>query len=74
MLDVPLKKEIKSIYLSIYLSISVYLLQSALRGVMAKVMDCGLDMSEFEPRSRKYIHFRTNTPVKVSTPLSPPQL
>ena len=28
---------------------------------MAKVLDCGLDVSEFELQSQYYVHFRTNT-------------
>ena len=31
------------------------------RGVMVKVMDCGIVVSEFELQSRYYVHFRTNT-------------
>ena len=31
------------------------------RGVMVKVMDCGIVVSEFELQSRYYVYFRTNT-------------
>ena len=30
-------------------------------GVMAKVLDCSLEVSEFELQSRYYVHFRINT-------------
>ena len=30
------------------------------RGVMVKVMDCGIVVGEFELQSRYYVHFRTN--------------
>ena len=28
---------------------------------MAKVLDCSLEVSEFELQSRNYVHFQTNT-------------
>ena len=28
---------------------------------MVKALDCGIVVTEFEPQSRYYIHFRTNT-------------
>ncbi len=28
---------------------------------MVKAMDCGIVVSEFEPQSHYYVHFRTNT-------------
>ena len=31
------------------------------RGVMVKVMDCGIVVSEFVLQSRYYVHFRANT-------------
>ena len=41
------------------------------RGVMVKVMDCEIVVSEFELQSRYYIHFRTNTLRKgMNPPLS----
>ena len=30
-------------------------------GIMGKVLDCSLEVSEFELQQRYYIHFRTNT-------------
>ena len=30
-------------------------------GVMAKVLGFRLEVSEYEPQSRYYVHFRTNT-------------
>ena len=30
-------------------------------GVMVKVLDSGIVISEFEPQSRYYVHFRTNS-------------
>ena len=38
-----------------------YLYLFSFRGVMVKVLDCGLELNEFAPQSRKYIHFQTNT-------------
>ena len=35
--------------------------QKRLRGVMAKVLDCNLKVSEFELQACYYVHFRTNT-------------
>ena len=30
------------------------------RGIMAKVLDCGLEVSGFQLQSSYYVHFRTN--------------
>ena len=38
-------------------------------GEMAKVLDCGLEVSEFELQSCYYVHFRTNTFEKAMNPL-----
>ena len=38
-------------------------------GVMAKVLDYGIIVSEFELQSCDYIHFRTNTLGKGMNPL-----
>ena len=63
-------------YLSIYLSIlvcsylSIYL-WGRIRGVMANLLYCDIAVSEFEFRSRYYIHFRLVPLRKVWTPLSP---
>ena len=35
------------------------------RGVMVKVMDCEIVVSEFKLQSRYYVHFRANTLGKV---------
>ena len=35
-------------------------------------MDCGLVVSEFEPQSRYYVHFQTNTHGKKYKPPYPP--
>ena len=42
------------------------------RGVMVKVMDCGIVISEFVLQSRFYVHFRANTLGKGMKPLIPP--
>ena len=64
---------IKSVYLSIYLSISEYICiyvnislflsiyRGYPRGVIAKAMDCGIVVHEFVLQSRYYVHFRANT-------------
>ena len=44
------------------------------RGVMVKVMDCGIVVSEFVLQSRYYIHFRTNTLGKRMNPLILPAM
>ena len=42
------------------------------RCVMGKVLNCGLEVSEFERQTCCYVHFRTNTPLgKAWTHLSP---
>ena len=35
------------------------------RGVMVKVLDCGIVVSRFELQSRVYVHFRTNSTTTV---------
>ena len=40
-------------------------------GAGAKVLYCNLEVSEFELLSFYLAHFRTNTPKKGMTPLSP---
>ena len=42
------------------------------RGVMVKVMDCGIVVSEFVLQSRYYVHFRANTLGKGMNPPYPP--
>ena len=37
------------------------LLRGGPRGVMVKVLDCGIVLSEFELQSRYYVYFQTNT-------------
>ena len=38
------------------------------RGVMVKVMDCGVVISEFEFLARNYVHFQSNTHGKGTNP------
>ena len=38
---------------------------SSPRGIMAKELDCGFEVSEFELQSCYYVHFRTNTLGKI---------
>ena len=45
----------------------VYL--ESLHCVTAKVLDCGLEVSEFELQSCCYVHFQTNTFGKAMNPL-----
>ena len=44
------------------------------RGVMVKVMDCGIVVSEFILQSRYYVHFRANTLGKGINPLILPAM
>ena len=44
------------------------------RGVMVKVMDCGIIISKFELQLRYYIHFRANTLGKGVNPLILPAM
>ena len=44
------------------------------RGVMVKVMDWGIVVSEFVLQSRYYVHFRANTFGKGMNPLIPPAM
>ena len=46
----------------------------SLRGVMVKLMDCKIVVSEFELQSRNYVHFRTNTLGKGMNPLILPAM
>ena len=39
---------------------------------MAKVLDCNLEISEFELQSRYNIYFKANTLEKAMNPVSPP--
>ena len=39
---------------------------------MATLLDYGLDVHEFKPHSRTYVHFRTNNLRKVLEPHYPP--
>ena len=43
-------------------------------GVVANVLECDIVVSEFELRSRYYVHFRTFTLGKGINPLYPPLL
>ena len=40
--------------------------------IVAYVLDCDIVASEFEPQSRIYVHFCTNTLVKSMSSLTPP--
>ena len=40
--------------------------------VMAKVLDCGLEVSGFELQSRHYVYFQTNTIRNGMNPIIPP--
>ena len=42
------------------------------RGVRVIALNCGIVVSEFEPQSRYYVHFRTNTLEKCMNPLITP--
>ena len=44
------------------------------RGVMVKVMDCGIVVREFVFQSRYYVHFRANTFGKGMNPLTLPAM
>ena len=44
------------------------------RGVMVKVMDCGIVVSEFVLQSCYYVHFRANTLGKGMNPLILPTM
>ena len=50
------------------------MLRGCPRGVMVKAMDCGIVLSEFELRSRHYIHFRANILGKGMNPLILPAM
>ena len=41
---------------------------------MAKVLDCGLEVHEFELQLRYYVHFRTNSPGKNMNPVMSPAM
>ena len=45
---------------SLLILVLVIMLRKSPRDVMAKMMDCGHEVSEFELHSRYYGHFRTN--------------
>ena len=44
----------------------------SVRSVMAEVLNCGLEINEFELLSRYYVHFQTNTLGKDMNLLIPP--
>ena len=56
------------------LSLSLKLLWGCSRGVMVKVMDYGIVVSEFVLQSRYYVHFRVNTLGKGMNPLILPAM
>ena len=47
----------------------IYLPSLCPRGVMVKVMNCGIVVREFVLQSRYYVHFRANTLGKGMNPL-----
>ena len=58
----------------IEISLSDCLWEGSPRGVMVKVMDCGIVVSEFVFHSRYYVHFRTNTFEKGMNPFILPNM
>ena len=40
-------------------------------GVVTKVLDCGIEVNEFEFQSRYYVHFRNNALKKGMKPIIP---
>ena len=54
-----------------HISVSLNLVRVCPRGVMVKVLDCEIVVSEFELQSRYYVHFRTNTLEKGMYPPYP---
>ena len=48
--------------------------RGCLRGVMVKVIDCGIVVREFVLQSRYYVHFRANTFGKGMNPLILPAM
>ena len=71
----PAINSMQNICISIQLFINLLVYSSSVRlnfsrggsscGVIANVMDCSLEVSEFEIQSCYYVHFRTNTLEKV---------
>ena len=59
-----------SLSLSLSHSVSLNMYCGCPRGVMVKVLVCGIVVSEFELQSRYYIHFRTNNLGKGMNSLS----
>ena len=55
--------------LSMQINVFFDLQKECIRGVIVKVMDCGIVISEFEFQSRYYADFRTNTLGKGMNPL-----
>ena len=41
---------------------------------VVNLLDCDIEVSEFELQSRNYAHFRTNTPHKGINPFIPPAM
>ena len=56
------------------LRVKAYKRVGSSRGEMANVMDCGLEVNEFELHSRYYIHFQTKILGKGTNPLILPAL
>ena len=46
--------------MKVILKLELTLFRASPRDVMAKALECGLEVSEFEFQSRYFIHFRTN--------------
>ena len=58
-----------TIYIYIYMDLTLNNLQRCPRGVMVKAMNCGIVVREFVLQSRYYVHFRANTLGKGMNPL-----
>ena len=57
-----------------FIYISTILSLGGPRGVMVKVMNCGIVVREFVIQSRYYVHFRPNTLGKGMNPLILPAM
>ena len=65
------------IYIHIYIGIHIFIITELWRcphGVMVKVIDCGIVVSEFVPQSCYYVHFQANTLGKGMNPLILPTM
>ena len=51
-----------------------FFLWKSLCGIMAKVLNRGLEISEFELQSRYYVHFRTTFGKSMNPVIPPPSM